>query len=88
MFEAKRGYASIMNPRPGDLSCSRERAELTPVLVRFRQQNERWRLQPRGHLFEGGGGWSWRIINTGMRDDGEKLVQARPWNSPSGAAFR
>lgn len=87
MLRAESGDASIVDAGSGHCSARDERAQLVPVLVRFRKQYECRRFQPCIDLPKRCLEWRRRIVDARVGNDGEKLVQAWPRDRPSCAAF-
>src|SRR6266849_4332060 len=88
MLATQRCNASVVDPRACYLRSRHQRAQLEPVLLRFREQRQRWRFQPGVNLIKRERERCWRIVNAGVRDDRQEFVDARPWNGPRRAALR
>src|SRR4051812_27797411 len=87
MLNAKRRDARVVRPPAGDLTCRKQRTQRSPVLIRLGQQHKTWRLEPGIDLIDRRRERRRRTVDARMCDDGKKLVQARPENSPSGVSF-
>jgi hypothetical protein len=88
MLNAEGCDPRIMNPPASNLTGFKQLTQRRPMLVRFGQQHERRRFEPRVNLVARGWERRRRIINSWMRHDREKFVHAWPGDRPSGAAFR
>lgn len=87
MLPAQRCHPGIVDAGTDHLAGREEGAQGRPVARRFAEERDGRRLQPRVDLIERTVERSWRHVDAGVGDDGEKLMQARPWDRPGLRAF-
>lgn len=84
---ADRGDAGVVDAGTGNAAGFEKPAELGPVAVGLAQEREARGFEPGVHLPERGGERRGGLVDPGVRDDGEELVDAGPRDRPRGLAF-
>jgi len=87
VLAAKRRDTRIVNPRPDDFAGDDRRAQMRPVRVGFREQEQSRGLQPCIDRLERQAERCRLVIDTRVGDDAEKFMHARPRNGPRSMSF-
>lgn len=79
--------ASVVHPWTGDTAALQELPQHRPVAGALIEQGQGWRFEPCLHLVDSGGHRSRGVVDPGMGDDREELVDARPGYGPRRTAL-
>lgn len=85
--DANGGHASVVNDRPRNFPASCNCSERPPVTGAFAEEPHTGAFRPVFDLKEGIGKRCWGLVNPGMGDDANKLVNAWPGDGPGFASF-